>query len=138
LPGHVVNNFNFNLWHTQENWRKIKRETLRAIDIDENCNMGTPLQPLKYKHFAQLFKVAWDHAFTRERNMTGWEKEGILSTFNRKEYLRSKEDLDAAEKPTEPPHRPKGAPTARVMACLVLAPLLPQTAAPAAPLKFSF
>ena len=52
--------------------------------------MRSPLQPLKYKHFAKMFKVAWDKAFTRERNMKGWEKEGILPRFSRKEYWHFK------------------------------------------------
>jgi hypothetical protein len=44
-----------------------------------------------------MFKVAWDKAFPRERNMKGWEKEGILPRFDRKEYWRFKAELDAAE-----------------------------------------
>jgi hypothetical protein len=44
-----------------------------------------------------MLKVAWDKAFTRERNMKGWEKKGILPRFNRKGYWRFKAELDAAE-----------------------------------------
>jgi hypothetical protein len=70
---------------------------LRTINIDENGNMRSPLPPLNYKHFAHMFEVAWDKAFTREWNMKGWEKEGNLPRFNKKEYWRFKAGLVAAE-----------------------------------------
>jgi hypothetical protein len=57
----------------------------------------SPLQPLKYKHFTQIFKVAWNKPFTREWNMRGWEKEGLLPRFNRKENWHFKAGLDTTE-----------------------------------------
>jgi hypothetical protein len=44
-----------------------------------------------------MFKVAWDKAFTRERNTKGLEKEGILPRFSRRDNYHFNAELDAAE-----------------------------------------
>jgi hypothetical protein len=48
--------------------------------------MRIKLRPLKYEHFMKMFREAHAEAFTEERNIKGWQKEGILRKFNRMEY----------------------------------------------------
>jgi hypothetical protein len=103
---------------------KMEKDQARDVADDQHRRKQqhalTPL-PLKYKYFAQMFKVAWDKAFTRERNMKGWEKEGILPRFNMKEYWRFKAELDAAEADGATVSS-RGVPTIPTMACLVQPP----------------
>ncbi len=54
--------------------------------MDEYGNMRIKLRPLKYEHFMKMFREAHAEAFTEERNMKDWQKEGILPKFNRMEY----------------------------------------------------
>ena len=47
---------------------------------------------LKWEHFMQSFKPAWEHGFTVERNLKEWRLEGMIP-FNRNALWRKKEAL---------------------------------------------
>uniref|UniRef100_A0A7S1T3T9 Uncharacterized protein n=1 Tax=Tetraselmis chuii TaxID=63592 RepID=A0A7S1T3T9_9CHLO len=85
------------LQHAQ--WRAAKREELRRLNIDEYGNMRVTLRPLKFKHFMPMFQRAHAAAFSKERNMAGWEREGILPKFNRREYWRLKSEVSRGMAP---------------------------------------
>jgi hypothetical protein len=54
--------------------------------------------PLKFKHFMPMFQRAHAAAFSKERNMAGWEREGILPKFNR-EYWRLTSEVSRGMSP---------------------------------------
>ena len=58
--------------------------------------MRIKLQPLKFKHFTDMFHAAHSHAFTAERNMAGWEREGILPKFNRNQLWKLRSELEVS------------------------------------------
>ena len=64
----------------------MKRRTPREINLDEHGNMRIKLQSLKYMHFMNMFQEEYAAALTEERNLLGWQKEGILLVFNRNDY----------------------------------------------------
>mmetsp|Transcript_44013 Transcript_44013/g.112389 ORF Transcript_44013/g.112389 Transcript_44013/m.112389 type:complete len:90 (-) Transcript_44013:27-296(-) len=80
----------------QDKWRKMKRMTFRTLNLDAfgNMDFNVPnmksLRALTFSHFMGMFHPAWEHGFTTERNLIGWNKEGItpftrapLTTFKR-------------------------------------------------------
>eukprot|EP00873_Tetraselmis_striata_P013839 jgi/Tetstr1/434103/TSEL_023247.t1 len=56
--------------------------------------MRTRIKPLKLKHFIEILKRAFDHAFIVERNVMGWAKKGILPRFTMREFWRLKEEVN--------------------------------------------
>ena len=71
---------------------------MREINLDEHGNMRVKLRPLKYKHFMGMFKEAHAMAFTEDRNMKGWQKEGILPKFDRHEYWNLLKQIAARQR----------------------------------------
>ena len=60
-----------------------------------NAEFGGRIKTIKFKHMVPMFKVAWEHAFTRERNERGWIREGIIP-FTRKQLWDLREQNLAA------------------------------------------
>jgi hypothetical protein len=85
------------LQHAQ--WRTAKREELRRINLCEYGNMRITLRPLKFKHFMPMFQRAHATAFSKERNMAEWEREGSLPKFNCREYWRVKFEVSRGMAP---------------------------------------
>jgi hypothetical protein len=71
-------------------WRAAKRDELWKINLDEYGNMHVTLRTLKIKHFKPMFQRAHAAAFSKERNMARWKREGISPKFNRREHWRFK------------------------------------------------
>jgi hypothetical protein len=67
--------------------------------LDEYGNMRVTLRPLKFKHFMLMFQRAHAAAFSKELNMAGREREGILPKFNRREYWRLKYEISRGMAP---------------------------------------
>ena len=65
-------------------WRIMKKQLFRAINLnadgtlDLNATTVRKLRALTFNHFMDMFQPAWEHAFTVERNLRGWDKEGII------------------------------------------------------------
>ena len=60
-----------------------------------NAEVGGKIKTIKFKHMVPMFKVAWEQAFTRERNQQGWIREGIIP-FTRKQLWDLREQRLAA------------------------------------------
>ena len=56
-------------------------------------NMGK-IKTLNFQHMVPMFKPAWEHAFTRDRNLQGWIKEGVLP-FTRRQLWELREENKA-------------------------------------------
>ena len=52
-----------------------------------------------FKHFMLMLQRDHAAAFSKERNMAGWEREGILPKFNRREYWRLKSEVSRGMAP---------------------------------------
>jgi hypothetical protein len=82
----------------QAQWRAAKREELRRINLYEYGNMRIS-SPLKFKHFMPMFQRAHATAFSNERNMAEWEREGSLPKFTCREYWRVKSEVSRGMAP---------------------------------------
>jgi hypothetical protein len=52
--------------------------------------MRVTMRPLKLKHIMPMSQRAHAAAFSKKRNMAGWEREGILPNFTSRENWRLK------------------------------------------------
>ena len=66
-----------------------------------NAELGGKIKTIKFKHMVPMFKVAWEQAFTRERNQQGWIREGIIP-FTRKQLWDLREQNLAASARSTP------------------------------------
>ena len=67
-----------------------------------NEDVGGRIKSLKFNHLVPMFKPAWEHAFTKERNLQGWVKEGIIP-FTRRQLWELHEQKLAASALSLPP-----------------------------------
>ena len=71
-------------------WRKLKQMMLRKLNKD----MTGKIKTLNFQHMVPMFKPAWNHAFTCDRNLQGWVKEGVLP-FTRRQLWELQEHNNA-------------------------------------------
>ena len=59
-----------------------------------NKDMTGRIKTLNFQHMVPMFKPAWEHAFTLDRNLQGWVKEGVLP-FTRRQLWELQENNKA-------------------------------------------